>query len=529
MRKYLWVVGTLLALFSCASNSPDGGASAHESVKGLVNVAIDSGLKESFVVNFNGYAENTAYIQDFARNDFGYDSTRKLPNSFWYSASGSVHTINGGMLKVKYPANAYGTSTSGLQMRIPLTTGSTAQSERYLEYTMKLEPGFDDGFQTDTHGRGGKLPGLCGGSCPTGGKQATDGFSARLMFRNKNPNLSYKYAPQGKLWLVSYLYYNNLTEQYRRLADAAGNDVLLTIGQTYTIRERVKMNTGDNPDGELQIWVNGVEVCNYRDITWALNRSTPVYVDCFYFSTFFGGGDASWSPNTDSFISYDDIKVWGSTQQSSSALSSSSTTTSSSSSSSSAAALSSVISSRASSVISKSSAISFSSAAMSSTSSLTAVSSSGMTGGIKVQFYNGSTAASGNQIYGRFKLWNTSTAAIALSTIKINYYYTLDGSQNQQFWCDWSQAGSANITGTFKTISPAKPAADVCLEVGFKSTAGSLAPGSYVEVQTRTAKTDWSNYNQSNDYSFNPSATAYIDWLKVTASVNGVRQWGVEP
>lgn len=162
-------------------------------------------------------------------------------------------------------------------------------------------------------------------------------------------------------------------------------------------------------------------------------------------------------------------------------------------------------------------------------SSSVGTSSSTAAGGLKVQFYNGSTAVSGNQIYGRFLLVNTTSASIALSGIKIRYYYTKDGTQNQNFWCDWSPVGTANVTGTFGTVSPAKVNADSYLEIGFSVAAGSIAPNATLDIQTRTAKTDWSNYNQSNDYSFNATATSYVDWNKVTAYQSGSLKWGIEP
>lgn len=150
-------------------------------------------------------------------------------------------------------------------------------------------------------------------------------------------------------------------------------------------------------------------------------------------------------------------------------------------------------------------------------------------GAIKVQFYNQETSAIGNQIYANFKLVNNGTSAITLSNVKIRYYYTIDGVKPQNFWCDYSPVGSQNITGTFVSISPAKIGADTYLEVGFTSGAGNLAAGAGIVIQTRTAKNDWSNYNHTNDYSFNSSATTYVDWTKITGYLSGVLQWGTEP
>jgi hypothetical protein len=145
---------------------------------------------------------------------------------------------------------------------------------------------------------------------------------------------------------------------------------------------------------------------------------------------------------------------------------------------------------------------------------------------IKVQCYNQSTAAITNQIYLNIRLVNTGINVIPLSKVKIRYYYTIDGAKPQNFSCDWSSIGSGNVTGTFVTMLTPKTGADTFLEIGFTGGAGSLAKGGNTMIQARVSKNDWSNYNQTNDYSFNPSATTYADWDKVTGFV---LKWGAEP
>jgi endoglucanase len=150
-------------------------------------------------------------------------------------------------------------------------------------------------------------------------------------------------------------------------------------------------------------------------------------------------------------------------------------------------------------------------------------------GAVKVQFYNQNTAATSNQIYLNIKLLNTGSSAVALANVKIRYYYTIDGVKSQNFYCDYSPVGSSNVNGTFVTMATAKTGADTYVEIGFSSGAGSLAAGGNTTIQARVAKSDWTNYTQTNDYSFNSSATTYVDWTKVTGYVSGSLQWGVEP
>lgn len=145
--------------------------------------------------------------------------------------------------------------------------------------------------------------------------------------------------------------------------------------------------------------------------------------------------------------------------------------------------------------------------------------------GAKVQFYNGNLAAASNTLYLNFQLVNTGTDPIMLSDVKMRYYFTNDGTQSNNFACDWSPVGNANITGTITTISSVT-GADRYFEMGFTSTAGTLAAGAGTEARIRVWKSDWSNFDQSNDYSFNPAATSYVDWTKVTAYISGTLYWG---
>ncbi|AEV69809.1 cohesin domain-containing protein [Acetivibrio clariflavus] len=152
-----------------------------------------------------------------------------------------------------------------------------------------------------------------------------------------------------------------------------------------------------------------------------------------------------------------------------------------------------------------------------------------VTSNLKVEFYNTNTQAESNSIYPKFRLTNTGSSPINLADVKLRYYFTIDGEKSQNFWCDWSPVGSSNVTGQFVKMTQATATADYYLEVSFSSAAGSLQPNTPIEVQCRFAKTDWTNYNQANDYSFNSSATNYTTWDKVTAYLSGNLVWGIEP
>lgn len=155
------------------------------------------------------------------------------------------------------------------------------------------------------------------------------------------------------------------------------------------------------------------------------------------------------------------------------------------------------------------------------------------TSGLALQVYS-RTGSPGqdttNSIHPDLEVVNTGSTPINLSTITIRYWYTSDGTHPQTWTCDWAALGCSNITARFVQVAPARSGADYYLEIAFTAGAGILAPGqSTGEIQERFNKTDWSNYNQSNDYSYNGSQRFSAPWANVTAYSQGARIWGTEP
>jgi endo-1,4-beta-xylanase len=156
----------------------------------------------------------------------------------------------------------------------------------------------------------------------------------------------------------------------------------------------------------------------------------------------------------------------------------------------------------------------------------------GGTSTLKLQYRAADTNAGDNQIKPHFNIVNLGGSSVPLSELKIRYWFTREGTQAQNFWCDYSAiTGScSNVTGTFVQLNPARSGADFYLEVGFTAGAGSIAAGGQSgEIQTRFSKSDWSNYIETGDYSFDPTKLSFADWTRITLYRNGVLVWGVEP
>src|SRR5687767_8521307 len=151
---------------------------------------------------------------------------------------------------------------------------------------------------------------------------------------------------------------------------------------------------------------------------------------------------------------------------------------------------------------------------------------------LRIQYRAADTNAGDNQVKPHFNIVNTGGSSVLFSELKIRYWYTREGNLSQNFFCDYAAitGNCANVTGTFVQVSPPRTGADFYLEVGFNAAAGSIAAGSQSgEIQARFAKANWSNYNETGDYSFDPTKTSFTDWDRVTLYRNGVLVWGTEP
>lgn len=195
----------------------------------------------------------------------------------------------GRALEVLYPRGGVGPRQTGGQWLAALPPRLSYE----LEYRLRFGPAFD-------WRKGGKLPGLAGGTVPVGGNFDPDGFSSRYMWR-----------ADGRL--VVYLYWAGQASAARERGRQYGVDldcgVTLERGRDYRLRQRVTLNTPGQADGGLEVWVDGKSVLKRTDL---LFRDTPAkawQIDRFFFSTFHGGNDPTWAPAHDCTVEFDDIAV----------------------------------------------------------------------------------------------------------------------------------------------------------------------------------------------------------------------------
>ncbi|RLM26555.1 1,3-beta-glucanase [Brenneria alni] len=147
-----------------------------------------------------------------------------------------------------------------------------------------------------------------------------------------------------------------------------------------------------------------------------------------------------------------------------------------------------------------------------------------------LQYRNGNSNSFDNAINLAFNIQNTGSTVIKLSDLKVRYYFNDDGKSTDQIYIDWANVGASNITATSEALSGSTTQTNRYVELSFSSGAGSIpAGGQSGEVQVRIHPLDWSNYDETNDYSYDSSITTFTNWDKMTVHDKGSLVWGIEP
>jgi hypothetical protein len=200
----------------------------------------------------------------------------------------------GRVLRVLYPAGSSSISyareghpVGGLEFKARLPGG--ASPSVFLSYSLRFAPNF-------RWVKGGKLPGLCGGSCPSGGTLVSGygGWSMRVMWRAGGAGEQYGYIlparPYGtELGLGAWTF---------------------TTGTWHRISQELVLNVNGAPNGESRVWFDadptGAPTFETKNLTYRRDDSPA---DTLFFSTFFGGHDVEWTTPVDAFIDFANFVV----------------------------------------------------------------------------------------------------------------------------------------------------------------------------------------------------------------------------
>lgn len=156
---------------------------------------------------------------------------------------------------------------------------------------------------------------------------------------------------------------------------------------------------------------------------------------------------------------------------------------------------------------------------------------------VRVQMYNRNRESRTNQISVKFRVYNIQEAPIRLSDLRLNYFYTADGPEEQIFEVDWAGIGSSfsshirnsDVTCQFTKVDEGNPTTQCIADIGFTGDDKVIRPGEYLELQFRIHRPDWTRYVQSNDYSLNPDGKDFEDWNQTAVFLNGRWVYGTIP
>jgi hypothetical protein len=213
----------------------------------------------------------------------GFNQKRAIiDSSYAYSGSNS--------LRITYPKGGVGPKETGAQAPLKVTPSN----ELYISYYVR----FSSNFSWGTIDQGGKLPGLAGGQNCSGciTCNGSNGFTARMMWRTN-----------GRA--VLYLYHLNKISPCGddiALKTEEGQDIYFKKETWYKITERVKINTSNNQDGEVEVWINDKPAASVKKLQFVNNGDK---VDNLYFSTFHGGNTTDWAPTEECYTWFDDIII----------------------------------------------------------------------------------------------------------------------------------------------------------------------------------------------------------------------------
>lgn len=146
------------------------------------------------------------------------------------------------------------------------------------------------------------------------------------------------------------------------------------------------------------------------------------------------------------------------------------------------------------------------------------------------------TKQSTSSITPKIKVKNNSKTEISLKDLKIRYYYTADFTNEEEksfnlgFYSlvKWRTLAAADVITRFVKMPVPSGQATHYLEIGFTEQAGMIKPAEELLFSGWMNKSDWSAFNQLNDYSF-LNTSAETESLKTVVYLEGVRVWGTEP
>lgn len=278
--KELCIVLLLLLLSSCSFMNSNDTSDKDKSLS-LQSLGI-----KTIATKANQNNELQAWLQEWGireKGKWGFDNISLIKDP-----DGRFDRV----LQVRYPAGSVTPSYSrkknapigGAQFFADL--GISPTDTLRLSYYLRFSDDFD-------FVKGGKLPGLFGGTRVSGGKipDGTNGFSTRFMWRRDGDGELYAYLPTSKKYGTSI----------------GRGDWQFTPGKWHHLEQEVTLNQPGSNNGKVKVWLDGKEVLDKGGLTF--RTTDDLKIEGIFFSTFFGGSSSSWATPKDVEIDFADFSI----------------------------------------------------------------------------------------------------------------------------------------------------------------------------------------------------------------------------
>ncbi|RNL82374.1 T9SS C-terminal target domain-containing protein [Sinomicrobium pectinilyticum] len=148
---------------------------------------------------------------------------------------------------------------------------------------------------------------------------------------------------------------------------------------------------------------------------------------------------------------------------------------------------------------------------------------------ISVLHKSGEKNVSNNVIMPYLQIVNGDSLGIAYDQLTMRYWLTAENYAGINTWIDYAQSGRDKVKMNYVSLPEPYEGACGYIEYGFDAALGDLLPGAGSgPIQSRLSNTDWSDFDETDDYSFQPG-TSYVENEQITLYRNGQLVWGTEP
>jgi len=148
-----------------------------------------------------------------------------------------------------------------------------------------------------------------------------------------------------------------------------------------------------------------------------------------------------------------------------------------------------------------------------------------------VQYAAQAAEANSGHIQCTIVLMNDGTSEVQLSELTLRYWYTREPTMPETAYVDYCKRCIGGVNGKL-TLETQRSYADHYVEISWPGGVIPTSAGRDEQINLRIDTTDDSsitNYNQSNDWSFDGTKTTVADWNHITVYRNGALIAGQEP